>query len=320
MANKRVYYASQGVEVGLSATSGTTVTGAQSVTMNTNFNIEQVFQLGRLAVYDNVVGDPSVEVSITKALDGNPLIYNLAVGNGDLVTTSDKTTRVQFSVGKDTINSIGSTGTASVPQAYNSIVCDPIYLQSLSYNFAVDGDFTEEIGFIGLSKVANTSGLSSPSGGNADRQTVLRRQNIHIANTSQLPSGVGNGANISSISISADLGRESMYKLGQFAEFHRYVNFPLEITMDIEVIAQGLDTFEVNVPAEACSGLNLAKEDVSLHLCDSRGTGVYEFDLGNATLTSVAFGGGDTGGGNANLTFSYTIYNEFHPKSVGYGI
>ncbi len=312
MANKRVYYASQGVAVGLSGnTSPTTVTGAQSVTMNTNFNIEQVFQLGRLAVYDNVVGDPSVEVSISKALDGQPLIYNLACGNGSLVATSDKVSRVQFSVGQDTKASIGDVG-----NSYNSIVCDPIYLQSLSYNFAVDGDFTEEVGFIGLSKVAGTSGVVSPVGGNADRQTVLRRQNIHIADTSQLPSGVGNGANISSISISADLGRESMYKLGQFAEFHRYVNFPLEISMDIEVIAQGLDNFEVNVPAEACSGLNLAKEDVSLHLCDSRGSGVYEFDLGNATLTSVAFGGGDTGGGNANLTFSYTIYNEFTPKSV----
>ena len=315
MANKRVYYASQGVAVGLSGDlTPTTVTGAQSVTMNTNFNIEQVFQLGRLAVYDNVVGDPSVEVSITKALDGNPLIYNLACGNGSLVATSDKVSRVQFSVGQDTAATIGDSA------SYNSIICDPIYLQSLSYNFAVDGDFTEEVGFIGLSKVAGTSGVVSPAPGNADRQTVLRRQNIKIADTSQLPSGVGNGANISSISISADLGRESMYKLGQFAEFHRYVNFPLEISMDIEVIAQGLDTFEVNVPAEACSGLNLAKEDVSLHLCDSRGTGVYEFDLGNATLTSVAFGGGDTGGGNANLTFSYTIYNEFHPKSLGYGI
>ena len=147
----------------------------------------------------------------------------------------------------------------------------------------------------------------SPAAGNADRQTVLRRQNIKIADTSQLPSGVGNGANISSISISADLGRESMYKLGQFAEFHRYVNFPLEISMDIEVIAKGLDTFEVDVPAEACQVLNLEKENVSLHLCDSRGSGVYEFDLNNATLTSVAFGGGDTGGGNATDILIYHL-------------
>lgn len=314
MANKRVYYASQGVAVGLSGnTNPTVVTGAQSVTMNTNFNIEQVFQLGRLAVYDNVVGDPSVEVSITKSLDGGPLIYNLACGSGSIVNTADAVSRVQFSVGADTKSVIGDA-----TNTYTSIICDPIYLSNLSYNFGVDGDFTEEVGFVGLSKVAGSSGLATPAAGSATRQTVLRRQNMKIADTSALPTAVGN--QISSISISADLGRESMYKLGQFKEFHRYVNFPLEISMDIEVIATSLDTLQIDVPNEACSGLNLGKENVSLHLCDSRGSGVYEFDLNNATLTSVAFGGGDTSGGNANLTFSYTIYNELHPKSPGFGV
>jgi hypothetical protein len=316
MANKRVFYASQGVSVGQTgAGTSQTVTGAQSVTMNTNFNLEQVFQLGRLAVYDNVVGDPTVEVSITKALDGNPLIYNLAVGSGSLVATSSTESAINFVVGKDTEEEIGSAGNTG-PGKTTSITCNPIYLQSLSYNFAVDGDFTEEVTFVGLSKAVGTGNLSSPSGGFTDRQTVLRRQNFNQL-SSNLPSQVS-GQNVQSVSISADLGRESMYKLGRFKEFHRYVNFPLEISLDIEVIANNLDTTEIDIPDVSCSGLNLPKEDVTIALCDSAGSGTYEFSLGDATLTSVAFGGGDTGGGNATLTFSYVVYNTFTPHSVGY--
>jgi hypothetical protein len=309
MANKRVFYASQAVAVGPSGGTATTVTGAQSVTMNTNFNIEQVFQLGRLAVYDNVVGDPSVEITVNKVLDGRSLLYTLAVGSGSIVNTANEVSKVVFVVGDDTKEKIDDTAVSD----YTSITCDPIYLNSLSYSFSVDGDFTEEASFIGLSKVAGTSGLTAPSEGFDDRQTVLRRQNL--SGNSVLPAAVASG-NISSISFSADFGRESMYKLGQFKEFHRYVNFPLEISLDFEVIADSLDGYEINIPDSACSGLDLPKEDISLVFCNSTGTDKYQFDFGDATLTSVAFNGGDTGGGNATLTYSYTVYNSFEPKTL----
>jgi hypothetical protein len=309
MANKRVFYASQGVAVGLSGGTPTVVTGAQSVTMNTNFNIEQVFQLGRLEVYDNVVGDPTVEVTINKVLDGKSLLYNLAVGSGSIVATSDKVSKVVFVVGKDTAENLDEA-----QNSFTNITCDPIYLNSLSYNFSVDGDFTEEASFIGLSKVAGTGALSAPASGYQDRQTVLRRQNLNTDGSS-LPAAVASG-NISSISFSADFGRESMYKLGQFKEFHRYVNFPLEISLDFEVIADSLDDYEIDISNTGCSGLNLGKEDITLAFCDSTGTNVYEFEFKNATLTSVAFNGGDTGGGNASLTYSYTVYNSFEPASL----
>lgn len=308
MANKRVFYASQAVAVGLSGANATTVTGAQSVTMNTNFNIEQVFQLGRLAVYDNVVGDPTVEVTINKVLDGGSLLYTLAVGSGSIVNTANKLSKVVFVVGDDTKEKISeSSGTTS-------ITCEPIYLNSLSYNFSVDGDFTEEASFIGLSKVAGSSNLSDPGEGFDDRQTVLRRQNLNTGG-STLPKAVASG-NISSISFSADFGRESMYKLGQFKEFHRYVNFPLEISLDFEVIADSLDSYDINIPDSSCSGLNLGKEDITLEFCDSSGDAKYKFEFKDATLTSVAFNGGDTGGGNASLTYSYTVYNSFEPITI----
>ena len=115
MANNRVFYASHGValakETGDTSLaspiynrSGTVqgliaVAGANSVTMNTNFNLEQVFQLGQLELYDNVVTDPNVECTISKTLDGHPSIYELAVGTGGIVANANKRTKLVMGVG-----------------------------------------------------------------------------------------------------------------------------------------------------------------------------------------------------------------------------
>jgi len=308
--SNRIFYASQGVAVGGSGGT-TTVQGAQSVTMNTNYNLEQVFQLGRLEVYDNVVGDPSVEVGITKVLDGSPLIYTLACGSGSIQQTANVESAVTFAVGADTVENIGDNASSAV----TSISCSPIYVQSLTYTFPVDGDFTEEVNFVGINKTVGSGTVASPSGGSDTTQTVLRRQNFKIAG---LPAAVASG-NVQSVTISADLGRESIYKLGQFKEFHRYVNFPLEISLEVEVLATELDEFEINVDNLGCSGLNLDKESVTIELCSPTDGGtVYSFDLGDkVSLTSVAFNGGDTGGGNATLTYSYIAYNTFTPAGPG---
>ena len=332
MANNRVFYASHGVALAKetgdtslatpvynkqtdgadSAVTGLiAVAGANSVTMNTNFNLDQVFQLGQLELYDNVVTDPSVECTISKTLDGHPTIYELAVSSGGIVANANKRTKLVLGVGSDTDN------TLSVD---NAIVCDPIYLSSVSYNLSTDGNFTEECNFVGNDKAISSAAsnlFSAPAKAAQGQSKVLRRQNIDIANCS-LPTEVAN-ENIQSISISADFGREEMFKLGRLSTFHRYVNFPLEVSLDIEVIATGLDTLAVDVPDAACSGLSLAESSAKFVLCDaSGGTAGYTIDLGTkCKLTSVAFGGGDTGGGNSNLTFSYVTFNDLSVNSSG---
>ena len=330
MANNRVFYASHGVALALetgdtslatpvynkqtdtadSAITGLiAVAGANSVTMNTNFNLEQVFQLGQLELYDNVVTDPSVEVTISKTLDAHPTIYELAVGSGGIVSNANKRTKLVMGVGADTNNTLSVT---------NAIVCDPIYLSSVSYNLSTDGNFTEECSFVGNDKALSTAATSqfSPAASGIGNK-VFRRQNLDTAN-STLPTEVAN-ENIQSISISADFGREEMFKLGRLSTFHRYVNFPLEVSCDIEVIATGLDTLAVDVPDGACSGLTLNESTGIFKLCDpSGGNSGYTIDLGTKLkLTSVAFGGGDTGGGNSNLTFSYVTFNDLDIRSSG---
>lgn len=319
MANKRVFYASHGValckETGDTGAdtpeygSTGTVAGAQSVTMNTNFNLEQVFQLGQLELYDNVVSNPSVDVTINKVLDGHPTIYELAVGTGGIVANANKRTKLLMGIGNDTNNTLSVT---------NSIICDPIYLSSVSYNFGVDGDFTEECNFVGNDKAIGTTSFTAPAKASGVSK-ALRRQNLNLnAGKTILPTEVS-GQNIQSISISADFGREEMFKLGRLSTFHRYVNFPLEVSCDIEVSATGLDTLAVDVPDASCSGLSLAVSTGKFVLCDpTGGTDAYTIDLGTQLkLTSVAFGGGDTGGGNSTLTFNYVTFNDLDVQSSG---
>lgn len=309
MANNRVFYASHGVA--LAAETGSTalanpeygavaaVKGAQSVTMNTNFNLEQVFQLGQLEIYDNVVTDPSVEVTISKVLDGDPTIYEYAVGTGGIVANANKRTKLILGVGADTNDTLSVT---------NSVVCDPIYLSSVSYTLGVDGNFTEECNFVGNDKSIGTTSFTAPAKNTTDNK-VLRRQNLNTS-ASTLPTEVAS-ENIQSISISADFGREEMFKLGRLSTFHRYVNFPLEVSCDIEVIATGLDSLSVDIPDASCSGLSLSSTTGKFVICDSNGSGVTTIDLGTKLkLTSVSFNGGDTGGGNATLTYSYITYND----------
>lgn len=315
MANNRVFYASHGVALAAESGNGSsttpeyktaeTVQGAQSVTMNTNFNLEQVFQLGRLELFDNVVTDPGVEVTISKVLDGSKTIYELAVGSGSIVNNANKRTKFLIGVGSDTAETLSST-------SGSSIICDPIYLSSVNYNLTVDGNFTEECNFVGNDKQIGGATITAPSG--TTRSTVLRRQNL--SGNSSLPVEVA-GQNIQSITISADFGREQMFKLGRLSTFHRYVTFPLEVSCEIEVLATGLDTLGIDIPDAACSGLSLAENTGKFIMCDTSGIDRYEIDLGQKLkLTSVAFGGGDTGGGNATLTYSYVTYNDLSVRTL----
>ena len=57
MANNRIYYAIQQVSFGKNSAgrlgTKTAAHGLQSVGITTTFNLEQVFELGQLAIYEN---------------------------------------------------------------------------------------------------------------------------------------------------------------------------------------------------------------------------------------------------------------------------
>lgn len=110
-------------------------------------------------------------------------------------------------------------------------------------------------------------------------------------------------AHIQNITISFDLGREDIFELGRKLPYVKTATFPVEITTEIEVIATESD----RVNADPNKDRNTVDETIKIVLLD--GTA---FDLGNKNrLTSVNYTGGDAGGGNATITYSYLTYNYF---------
>ena len=350
MANNRIYYAIQQVVLGSNG-NFTPIKGLQTVGVTTNFNLEQVFEMGQLAIYQNVENVPDVEVALNKVLDGYPLIYTLATEKGTNVGTGlvasgptipgrqNARTDVRLSIFNDTLTS--ATGTAN-----STLFCAGMYVGSVSYTFPVDGNFTEDVTLVGNNKtwLSGNTGFFDNNDVPAASGGVGRRQFLNMANCrfpNQIPgivSGVntpiGNGSGFAThfqnITVNCDFGREAINELGTFAPYHRYVTFPVEVTSEFEILAISGDNISatesgyyyadsvvaastgnyreaVTTDSGCAYRFNLLSDTIFLETCE--GTRIY---LGSKNkLTSVNYTGGDTGGGNVTVTYSYTTFNDF---------
>jgi hypothetical protein len=359
MPNNRIYYASQVAQLRPCNADGSSSTaywynplGVQSVGMTTNFNREQTFQLGTVEIYDNIETVPEVEVTINKVIDSTSPLYLMAMGGGggvnsaknaNLVSLSNN--RVHFRLGIYEDNKQFTQGAAE-----KYVVCTGMYLSSFNYTLPVEGNATEEITLVGNNKRWNFNipgvNTGAPSVGDTFTQGksvngvkpssssgILRRQYFNIQN-SVLPLGTGgiggpnNGSkrpHLQNISISANLGRESINQLGKFSPYCRYATFPIEVTSEFEIIAEDGDGLDFkDFSGESFCGTsktNIAYKTIRLEICDfdhTNGNNGMAFDLGERnTLTAVNYAGGDTGGGNATVTYSFRNFNDFKIDASG---
>lgn len=372
MANTRVYYATQAVGItprnpgNKKGTNQQFPKGLQSVGITTNFNLEQVFQLGQLEIFDNVENVPDVEVSLQKIADGSKFLYPICVeGTGvtegaqgsafekEIGEVSTNRCEVELRIFKDTStdafneNDIG--GAAST--AYGTVTCSGMYLSSIAYTIPVEGFITEDVTLVGNSKIYNNNtgaGAGEGGSGSADGGKTLSPhkigRRINLSDQSVLPTGTptenkttnmgaiainerddGKGGRpyLQNINVSMDLGREAVFELGKFAPYARYATFPIEVSSEFEVLAESHDQVQARDfdDVDACSTTqikNLDDQEIKLVICGSGVSDNYIIDLGKKNkLTSVNFSGGDTGGGNATITYSYQTFNKFTVDASG---
>lgn len=345
MPNNRIYYAIQQVQLGPANSSMTAVHGLQTVGITTNFNLEQVFEMGQLSIYQNVENVPDIEVTLNKVLDGYPLLYVLATetgsGVGTGLTAASPTIPGRQNARTDMRLAIyDDTKIASSGNSFSAVTCSGMYVSSVSYTFPVDGNFTEDVTLVGNNKVWGGTVVGAFNNNDAPiaAQGVARRQFLNMSACrfpTQIPGisssgtndaiggGSGFAVHFQNITVSCDFGREAIQELGTFAPYHRYVTFPVEVTSEFEVVAvsgDGINATEsgyyagltgqtvatANLPQ--CSGRhNLLDQTIFLETCE--GTRIY---LGTKSkLTSVNYTGGDTGGGNVSITYSYSTFNDF---------
>ena len=361
MPNKRIYYAIQQVSIGdASSTNGAleAVYGLQSVGISTNFNLEQVFELGQLEIYQNVEDIPEVEVTLNKVLDGYKLIYEHATENGTslgaFVKANNTLSGRQNARCDVYLGIFPDTNDAVSGNANQTVKCEGMYVSSVSYTFPVDGNFTEDVTLVGNSKVwtagalAADASLATNAHSPASNIGVGRRQYLDMANcffprdipgvntatgkvADNSSTGDGFSSHFQNITVSCDLGRESINELGRFAPYHRYATFPVEVTSEFEVLSttgDGVNAAEegyytgsaaynatpsVNTGVAQCQpAFNLLESRIIIATCE--GTTI---DLGTKNkLTSINYSGGDTGGGNVTVTYSYSTYNAFTVSST----
>tara|TARA_R100000808_G_C2155293_1_gene167392 strand:+ start:6863 stop:8044 length:1182 start_codon:yes stop_codon:yes gene_type:complete len=374
MAN-RVYFANQQVAFkpdGTSAGNLLTAHGVQSVAVTTTFSLEQAFELGQLAIYENIEGVPDIEVTCSKVLDGYPLLYHLAT-HGTFAGEVDKSPTLAGRSNRNCVVSLGvwpDTVDAATGRPQQIMEASGMFASSVSYNFPLEDNFSEDLTLVGNNKAwaaeghaaTQARGCATP-GWFLDSMTVgafnsevadepigtggiNRRENLAFNATTasnaggtaytRLPTDIpgvdGNGwmnprnpdnvAHLQSISVSTDLGREELFELGTKQPYARVVTFPVEVTCDIEVLSLSGDL--VNALADGCStsedpcapgGVvdNLSNQTIRVATCE--GTRIY---LGTKNkLASINYGGGDAGGGNVTVTYSYTTFNDFtvlHPQ------
>ena len=375
-ANKRVFYATQGVAIGDMGASGVKdswgvtnsstdfigsgnmiiMHGLQSIGVNTNFSLEAVQELGQLSIYENVEEVPDIEATFERLLDGYTMAYHAATIGSINPTLSGRASAradLRMVIGLDSDAAV-SSGDSLAAELY----CSGMYWSSVSISLPTDGNFTESLTLVGNNKkwitadtgvgiLLGASGLvngafafgndspQSPDGGVLRRNnflpgsgTVVRGSGNFVTVVPDFITGVSNNGSgiasltgassfrkcgtidtanvhIQSISFSVDAGREAINQLGTYAPYYRYVNFPVNVTTEIQVIAVGGDN--INAVEDVPTGGNLSNHTIQVCLDDST-----VIQVGNKNkLTSVSYGGGDAGGGNAAITYSMQNNNDF---------
>lgn len=324
MANKRTFYATYAVGIAPESTNNfSVIKGLQSVGMTTTFNIEQVFEIGKLATYANIEAVPDVEISCTKVLDGWPLMYHMATYGavaGTLVARSAKRCNMSLAVFSDTVSD-----TADAANQLSQCILSGLYFSSAAYNFPVDGNFTEDVSFVGNNKRWVSSGFTFTSGlatGHAPSYNlgVARRQHFDMY-TSRFPQDIpgisasgtygrdGDGYSATvfqRISTSVNLNRDQLFELGRRGPYFRFAQFPVEVSTEIQTLALGGGD-GIAADEEAVSNTS----DRYIKLVTTEGTTV---DLGYYNrLTNCQTSGGDAGGNGSNVTvtYQYRTFNDF---------
>tara|TARA_R110000765_G_scaffold53309_5_gene106981 strand:+ start:985 stop:2067 length:1083 start_codon:yes stop_codon:yes gene_type:complete len=336
--NNRIFYAVHAVGLAKFATTGVgdykAASGVQSVGINTTFNLEQVFQLGQIEIYENVENIPDVEVTIEKVLDGATLIQHLATADATVGTLAGRYNNNRAMVNVAYYDDANSNA-SGVPLA--QVHMSGMYVSSMSFSLPTDGNFTESCTLVGNDKTWSTgvAGDDLPynqwgfgptsytdTGAPVAASGVQRRENLVMSGCifpTEIPGmtqhtvyGAGKGQNLltgdkhavhmQSINVATDLGRTELFELGKRGPYHRFADFPTEVTCSFEIVESELGDF-IDAAAE---GTNITDQTIFL-LC-SDGT---RLDLGsNNKLASISSSGGETGGGNRTSTYNYSNFNK----------
>jgi len=169
--------------------------GLQSAGMTTNFNLEQVFQMGQLELYEYSERQPDIEMTLSKAIDGSKPLFFMVTdptqANDVVARTASYRIDVAMQIYPDT--QFRATG-----RPISIVTASGMYVSNIAYSFPVDGFVTEDITLVGNDKVWGTmiaiSGITAGhNAGQGGGEELVVWPDDALGNNPAAPEGLPSG-------------------------------------------------------------------------------------------------------------------------------
>lgn len=304
---KRVFHACQGVAI-----DGNPLAGVQNLSVRTSNDTHVVDNFGSLGIAGVYADNPTSTITLSRVLNASADVrYPTNAELHDVlpsITTNGK--HLCLFIGDDTQDVAGNTAGTSIK--YNNIAYN-----RYTYNFVVDGNFTEDIEIISNEKIIGNNDCdiasmnSLPSG--AD---VARRQ--MFSSSYNLGEKFPSGGNLQSLTIDIPFNIQTVQEFGKpisdKTKKYRYATMPVEITVEATIQytpSNSNDKYDnysfssTGILCDNATGLP-STESLSFGFCSG-----ITFQIDNCILNTINYDGGGTDGSHAQFTYSYSCYNQF---------
>lgn len=350
----RIYYAIEQFSIAADGSTYRAIKGAQTVSFSTDNPLTQIFQLGRLDVYGTISDLPTINLTAEKYLDGYPLIYHEAsrlAATPDLNGRTVKRCSLGLSVFDNSQTSASGDPNcmieisgADISSVSYTFSVDGVHRESVGFagNDIIVSSDDQIVNSVAAARAAaldipgTMTGTFTPFLSQKEHilydptiVTLDINNSVEDPDVTVLPQDIAgidaSGVNvetsgvlaalIQNITVSVDLNRTEIKALGSKAVQYRYVEYPVEVTTEIETIpntcairsATAEGVLNDGDRCDANYGKNIKDRTIRIATCE--GTRVYT-GLKNQ-LRSQNWSGGDAEGGNVTVSYSYVTYNDF---------
>lgn len=312
----RVFYACQAVFV-----DGTYLKNVQSVGVDYSADAESIYDAGRSQAFGDRYNKPEVTITIER---------HLRSGDTPFYTTGTSSYEASYLLKNGNLGIAGWTGLKeyeigltyasdeTISGSIDSVKFEYCLVTEISYSFSVDGIFTESISLVTNNFTKQSAG-SVPSLG--ETGTLMRKQNFDNEN-SIFPTEVDAAIKIDdqraiqSIDINLSVSYSELADTGFWRgsnqgnnpseqNKYKYIETPIEVTCEINALARKSVQQDILVKDNNFMTFPTPSRQIVLKFDN------IIFDLGEKNYcTGIGFSGGDTGGGNVEVSFSYTNDNN----------
>lgn len=266
---------------------GSRVGGVQSVTVGKSFDTTTVTQKGLPTNIKQFYKKPSVTLNFSKFIsDGHPATFSGFNLSSILYTTPPTPYTLEIGV-------VGGSG----------LLFSGVLLNSLSYNFTNQGNFTEEVGMIGHVS-ATTASIAAPA---EETGIVKRRRDFNKAIA--IPSEIA-GSTLLSVTASVNINYGEFPAYGNFyTTNNKYISYPVDISCSYEVLDREYNQTRIDNVGNIVSDA-LTYNSIQIG-------GVPSINLGSQNyLSNLDRSGGDAGNSDYSiLRYTYKNNNNYFTVS-----